>query len=297
MKRIFKLIFRFLFSLLLLFLILKKIPLYEIWEIIKKTNLKFFLLGLSLIILFSFFNSFRLFSLIKILLHQPSQKFSQVLKAYYLGYFYSLFLPSIVGGDFVKGLYLGSKKLSYKEGLTFAFLDRAAGLGGLAILGLIATILIKINDLLIPFPLFIPLIVFMGISLLVFSFIFFSQKLKKLPCLSFLKRVNFSKRKEFVKLIFLSVFFQITNTAATLTASLAVGIRIHPLYFFLYVPFSDLATLLPITISGIGVREISAVWLYGGLEIPQSQIIAMTTVVFSYIVLRGFVGGLLQILS
>lgn len=303
MKKTATILLKFIASFAILFLVLRNKSILKIYITLKSLNICLYFAGLLLAVFFAFLNSFRLYYLIENILKKRKKiKLSYVLKVNFIGHFYNLVLPSIVGGDFIKGLYLG-KVVTKKAGVALCFIDRAAGLGGMLFCAFFGLGLLAIKRLFLPLPFFVFLAIFSIILSLLLGLVFLSgpitnfiMKFKYLKILWFLDKIDFSKKKLFLKLACYSFFFQFFNVITSVVAFRSCGIKIDPIYFFLFTPFLSLVILLPITIAGIGLREVTALWLYRDLKISESQILAATTVIFSYLFFLGVIGGIVYVL-
>ena len=297
-----KIILRVVISGLLLLLILQKISFVEILKIIEKANILLFLQALLLAILFFVLKSYRLYLLAKLMVKNSEINFGTVLGSSLIGYFYNLVLPSSIGGDFVKGIYLSNRTISKSSGIFLSFIDRVAGLYGFAVLGLLGITLVLIEKLSLPFSLLLVTLIFifisLGISIAILlseSLVGIARKIKLLKFLSFFEEIDFSQKKIFFVLATVSVFFQIINVITYIVAAKSIGISLPFEYFYVLIPLLSLVLTLPITISGIGLREVSAVALFYGLGVPNEKIVAMTTIIFSQFIIIGLAGGILQI--
>ncbi len=68
------------------------------------------------------------------------------------------------------------------------------------------------------------------------------------------------------------------------------------LYFLVLVPIANMAGILPISIAGIGIRELTAIILFTTLGVPDTTVFVFTLVGFVITdVLTGFVGFLLTL--
>jgi hypothetical protein len=78
-------------------------------------------------------------------------------------------------------------------------------------------------------------------------------------------------------------------------AAQAVGIQ-QPIlvlawtYILMYI-----ISLIPISIAGLGVREVSFVLLLSRYGVPEGQALGMSLLLFSVIVVIGLVGGLIEV--
>lgn len=208
---------------------------------------------------------------------------------YMIGAFFSSFLPGVIGGDAVKAYYLNkdAKKLS----LTVAsiFMDRYLGYVALILLGMMG----------VPFAFGLiggtPYIWVMPAFFVAFvlgSFLFFGLQLgKRFNVVSEFYEyfVTFKDKKGIVlKAILISAVIQILGFLSVALLAYAMGEHI-PLYmYFVFLPIVITITTLPISISGIGVREGIFVLLFGLIGVRPETATSLSLAWF----FSSFVGGL-----
>jgi uncharacterized membrane protein YbhN (UPF0104 family) len=186
------------------------------------------------------------------------------LRLYWLGMFYNLFLPGGIGGDGYK-IYLLNKRtdISAKTIFWSVLLDRVSGV--LALFWL-AVIIFLITPISIPFKLW-------TIVLLPLSWLAFRLFLRYLfP--AYLKSMNKLNIQAF------AVQFLQVLSAAALLASLSVFTQ-YPEFLFLFLISSIVATL-PITIGGIGSREIT--FLFGAEYLHLNMNISVGVSLLFYLI-------------
>ncbi len=247
-----KTILKIILSVAALYFVFTKIQFTDVLEVYKKSSLVYLIVAALLFALSKFVAALRLnrfLSSIKVLI---SHKFN--LRLYLLGMFYNLFLPGGIGGDGYK-IYLLNKQFGVKAKKIFLAIlfDRIGGLVALFILCCLLAYLIPVPQI---FKYFIWLLIPAG--LLVFYFIIqqFFEYFKNIFLIINLQ----SLLVQFLQL--LSAYF------------ILIGIgqpSFIPEYLFVFLVSSIVATL-PVTIGGIGSREIT--FLYGaqliGLDINAS---------------------------
>lgn len=183
---------------------------------------------------------------------------------YLVGSFFNIFLPGIVGGDAVKAYYL--YKESGRAGRTIAsvFMDRYIGFVALVSIGIAA----------FPFGLryfkgswiewALPLVV---ILFTLFSVTFFGLRLGShlRPLREFYGHFQtYVKRKSLIlKALLVSFFVQGLIILSVYVLSVGLGMDIPPLVFLMFFPVIVTVSSLPISISGMGLREASFVLLFG----------------------------------
>lgn len=75
----------------------------------------------------------------------------------------------------------------------------------------------------------------------------------------------------------------------------AVGVELGILYYALFVPLIWLLSLLPVSISGLGLRDAGFVALFGQVGVPTERALTMSLLVFAIILLSSAVGGVLYL--
>ena len=242
-------------SAILIYFIFTKVNFKEVFGILKASKLSYFLWALLLFVASKVLASIRL----NLYFHQLEVRLTQKsnLKLYVLGMFYNLFLPGGIGGDAYKG-YLIKKhfEVKTKRVVSVLVLDR---LSGLLLLFLYACTL----ALLIDHAVFTPYRIGIGL-LAVLSVIIFWLLNKKyfhfvLPI--FWKSFLFSALVQLAQLI--SVF--------CILRALSITTDLIP-YLFIFL-ISSIVSVLPLTIGGIGSREVT--FFYGATLLALDENISI----------------------
>lgn len=249
----------------------------EFYQILKSAKISLLFFGLFLLFISRFFVSLRWHILLKAI--KRDIRFSDSLKITYAGLFASNFLPTSIGGDLVR--YLGTIQAKVESALALASLimDRAVGFAGMAVL-LPGGIYYLKN----PFT----------------SQIFSPASLNSISLGFLFTWINktFKKFIELIRKVIHDLFFWIKypkNLFLSFFASLAhESFVFGTLWFFLKaidekVPFfviaslyslSYIVTLIPLSIGGLGIQEMSITYLFshfGGVSIQGAIILATLT--------------------
>jgi len=247
-------------SLLLVYFVFTKVDFGEVWGILQKSRPGYIGLALLFFIASKVFSAFRLnlyFHQLDVFLTQESN-----LKLYLLGMFYNLFLPGGIGGDAYKG-YLIKKKFEVrtKKVVAVLLLDRLSGMLLLFVYACLLAMGLKdllLSDYRILFGLGIVL------SILVFWFL----------------------NKRFFGYVFpvfwtsfgYSALVQGLQLASLYSILCALSLENHILAYLFVFLISSIISVVPLTIGGIGSREVTfyygALWL--GLNQDTSIGISMT---------------------
>ncbi|MEK6862372.1 MAG: lysylphosphatidylglycerol synthase transmembrane domain-containing protein [Nanoarchaeota archaeon] len=262
-------ILKLIVSLILIFLLLYKIKLQRIYETLLSINLIY----ISIVILITFITillgSVNIWILFKGL--DKKIKFRQIFHSYNASWGLTLFAPSKTGE--LSLIYL-LKKEGIDAGTSTAvyFFDK--------IITLIITILIALIALLFLSPLDSLYVLISSIILIIIMFmIFISKKLiikilpKKLKNTIEQFYLTFDKIKNRKDLIIKNSFTTFCRASLTFISFymlfLAFGIKINMIYIIVFNTLLTLASLVPFTLSGLGLREVSAVYLFATIGIDH----------------------------
>ncbi|MDD4939196.1 MAG: lysylphosphatidylglycerol synthase transmembrane domain-containing protein [Candidatus Omnitrophica bacterium] len=228
------------------------------------------------------------------------------------GAFFSLFLPSTIGGDLMRSIDLAVHTKRSHEVVATVLLDRLSGYIGLVIVTLFAVLfgwnLVRDNFVIL-LCVFVITFVLAAILMLLFNKHLYS-KINKL-----LHSPQAGKIREFIKDLHkeMHIFRHHTSTVinnlvvsvsvqliAPLTAyliALSMGIKVNPAYFFIFVPIIGAITLLPISLGGLGLRDAITVFFFAKAGVGKDMAFAMSLVSFSFILVLGLAGGILYALT
>ncbi|MCI0469084.1 MAG: flippase-like domain-containing protein [Nitrospirae bacterium] len=284
----------------LLYLLINKIGGGAIIEKMRLMNPLCFALAIILYLIASYLSSKRW----KLLLPQRRISARRLFSLYMIGSFFNSYLPGIVGGDAVKAFYLArelkSSDSAPAEGIverdneisaSFAsvFMDRYIGLSALLFIGVMSAPLgigyITGEFLKLPFklPVAALIIVFFAGFLMVSVFIF---KFRLGERLKFLFKVYehfrfYSQRREILFSAFIySLLIQILSIGAVYILSVGISLNVPFVSLFYIVPTVILISFIPVSISGIGLREGAFVLLLGAYGTPPDSSVTLSLMWF-----------------
>lgn len=213
-----------------------------------------------------------------------------------IGSFFNTILPGIIGGDAVKAYYLYKETGNSGISMASVFMDRYVGFASLMFITLIALPFgisyIKDTELEYLFP---------GI---VFAFIAGSIVFFRLRIGGGIKIIrefysffdtyrNFNRSSMvLLKSLILSVIIQLMNMMAVYIISHGLGINISFLSIMLFIPLIVTVSMVPLSISGLGVREGAFVILFGKAGVRPEVAISISFLWFISVVI-GSLPGLL----
>jgi len=310
-KSLLSLILRILVSGILLVLLFKlnRIDLRDLLNDVKGANKLFLSLGFLTFLVTYFLGFLRWQMLLKAAGINASAK--KLITAFSGGIFFSIFLPSTIGGDIVRTADLAEHTKKAKEVIATVFLDRLSGYIGLVIVILPAFLLG--GELVRDKFVLLSLAAIVGLLFLVLLVLFNSFIYARIT--SFLASPGAGKIKEALKNLhheihifrhrkklilhnlILSFFIQLIYPLSVYFIGLALGVRVSLIYYFIFLPIIGAVTLLPIAIGGLGLREYLFVIYFAKAAVAKQLAVAMSLLSFSFIVLYGAIGGLIYVLT
>lgn len=227
------------------------------------------------------------------------------------GVFFSIFLPSTIGGDFIRTVDLAGHTKKAKEVLATVFLDRLSGYIGLVFVILPSLFLGRnlISDKVVFASVFMIIIILILIVLVLFNNTIYSKITKFLSApgagriKEMIKNMHqeihiFRHRKKTIfSSLLVSFFIQLIGPFSTYFIGLSLGIKIDFIYFFIFLPIIAAITLLPIAIGGLGLREGLFVLYFAKAGVVKQLALAMSLLSFSFIVFYGAIGGIIYVLT
>lgn len=220
---------------------------------------------------------------------------------YFVGAFFNAFLPTGFGGDVVRVLEIGPGATSQQAAGT-ALVDRLTGFIMLFVLALAA---LPFAYRLLPANLAL-LIAGLAAAVLAGSALLFEGRLLRrltnwLPRALSLAGDAWIGRtyavitaigwRGLLAALFWSLLFNLLLIAENVLVARALGLGAPAGVFFLFVPVTTATLLVPISISGLGVREGLNVTLFGQVGVGAASAVALSLGFYSLDMAMGLVGG------
>ncbi|MDD4873179.1 MAG: lysylphosphatidylglycerol synthase transmembrane domain-containing protein [Kiritimatiellae bacterium] len=240
--------------------------------------------------------------------------FPRTLILYFIGHFFSSFMPGATSGDLIKAIYVAREVPDKKtEVVSTVFIDRIIGLVALIILS-IAIMITRLKFFLAYKETRVALVfnlVLLGITL-AGSFIVFKRNL--LEKWSFFSKLEQKTRLGKIITKAYNAFHVCINYPGVLRNTIVLSLLNHVIFigvaFFFglslkvqlnYVdyltvfPVINAIAALPITPGGLGMREGAAIFLLGALNIPSATALALSLLVYLSTLFWALVGGVVYI--
>jgi uncharacterized membrane protein YbhN (UPF0104 family) len=262
-------------SVVCLWYVSTKIDFSQTGEALKETNAGLLILALIAFVVSKLVSAFRLniyFSNINI--HLPAW---QNIKLYWLGMFYNLFLPGSISGDAYKVILLKRRyNASYKKTSAAVLLDRFSGLLGLGLIGAVYGSMVLDNIFYIT--------VLIGGSVAGVILFYFITKLYFPDFLP-----------SFFSTLLLGIVVQGAQVvcAYLIMAALHIPSHVHE-YIFIFLA-SSVASVLPLTVGGIGIREVVFVEGARYFKLGTESISVVISVLFFLITLVVSLVGIIYV--
>lgn len=277
-KNVAKLLIKLVLTALALFMVFRKIDTETTLAIVKSAEVFYLLLALLLFILSKIFSAIRLNYFFRDLgLHLPAV---QNLRLYGIGMFYNLFLPGGIGGDGYKVFLLNKYyKKPVKPLLQAVLLDR---LNGLAVLVLLILMLLFWVNIGIILPVDIKIIAIVALLLLAIGFYGMMR--------FFFRQFMISTG---ITLIY-SFLVQITQLICAYLILQALGITEQILEYKFVFLLSSIVAVLPLTIGGVGARELVFILSHEYMDIDKNAAVAFSLLFFLITALTSLGGVFLK---
>lgn len=280
-KKTLKTVLKLVLTGLAMYLVFRKIDTAQLWQITKSIQLIWLIPAVLMFVLSKVFTALRLNLYFRNIGLQISEKLN--FRLYLVGMFYNLFLPGGIGGDGYK-VYLLNKqyKTSVKSLVQSALLDR---LGGLTAIVFLLLVLILPVDLALPFESGIlwEWIVWIGL-ILTFPAFWLAQKFffsKFLP--SFWAANGYSLLGQLAQLVSAWVILN------------SLGVSENFLAYQLVFLLSSIVAVLPLTIGGVGARELVFVYAHTYAGIDEAAAVAFSLIFFLISAAVSLVGALVKV--
>ncbi len=233
-------------------------------------------------------------------------RFPRTLAIYFIASFFNNLLPTTIGGDVMRIYYSMDSRRA--DAAAVVLVDRLLGFVGLFIFAFTAIVYMLFTRQRAEF---LPFVV-VGLAVIVaITYVFFSdgiyQKISpvmdKIKLFGVGKRLNrlhlaatgFSRAWPVVLIcVAQSVMIQILLAIAPFFVALGMGVKgLTILPFFLYVPIINVASMIPLSINAIGIREYAYVLLFRRVALLPETSVAISLVSFFLYVIVSLIGAVI----
>lgn len=234
------------------------------------------------------------------------QRFANLLRIVLSGTFFSMFLPSSVGGDIMKMVLIAPDTRRREAAISSVLMDRVVGMAVTILVGLLAILFLPsvwgdravIGTLATATALFS-----LGVAAL-FSRALFDLVARLTPGFIW-RRVGDKAQKVHASIAGLRGRPDVLLGAATISglrqvaicssvycAGQAFGIAAGPVAYFAIIPITLAITVLPFAINGLGLQDNALVLLLGTVGVGPAEAVSLSIFIHVMRNLTGLVGGL-----
>ncbi|HJR19467.1 MAG TPA: lysylphosphatidylglycerol synthase transmembrane domain-containing protein [Actinomycetota bacterium] len=279
----------------------------ELWATLREARVAYLLAALGAIFAGLFVSAFRWKAYLDAL--EIPLSYSTLFRLYFVGTFFNAFLPTGIGGDAYKAVRLGRGKESLAPAFASVFLDRFAGVVGMAAIGIVSSsYLLASGDERRRVPL-IALAASIAIMGTAATLLLGGERLLGRGRLIKREGIGGRIRRAMQQIhaagrhpdaaargyLFGVVFQGLVFTYHVMIAK-ALGIQGVPIAAIAsIVVISSLATMIPLSINGLGFREGAYIWALGRYGVPHDTALAFALLVLAALLLASIVGGVIYV--
>jgi uncharacterized protein (TIRG00374 family) len=228
----------------------------------------------------------------------------------FVGLFFGNFLPTNVGGDFVRGYDLARHTLLPAETAVSVIVDRMLGLIAFVFVAAVMALLVVYSAgqaelWQVALVAAVVLLGLCGIFALMLSNrlrqqsrrLFDISLLSSLaPLYDRLSGALSAYRRSYAALVLafsISVVILTIGSVVNYLISLALGGGISFLHIFLFTPLITFVLLIPISLGGIGLNQSAYVFFFNLVGVPEDKSLAMSLIMQAIIIVSSLPGGIL----
>lgn len=232
--------------------------------------------------------------------------FFYLFSLFYIGFFFSNFLPTNFGGDVIKVLRLSKTSGRPAEAAGSVVLDRASSTFALLLIAIVpAFIQIRLLG-----TTMVALIIGMFLVALALVFLMLhapaARRLGSLPLLRMdpmglrrhLKEFYFSLNRfhghkgVLAAILAISILYQTLQVLAVWFIALSLAIDLPLVYYFILIPILQAISMVPVSLNGLGVREGAWVVLFSQAGTTGPQAFSMSILSLLVMTAASLIGGI-----
>ncbi len=300
---------KFIFSFsILAFLLIREVKVKDIPGALRDIDLLLLVLSFSLHALGLLISAYRWQILIRA--QEDDVPLSFLAKSYLVGNFFNLFLPTRFGGDVVRIWDSSRYSRSLLKSSAIVLVERFTGIIVLLFFAFGVSLLRLDMAKRLPVIWISLLVGFFGL-LAVFLFLtpsalFLLRRIPEKGILTKIKTKTFEfreiiliyreKKTAFFKALFWALLLQINVILHYYLAAKAFHLEIPLLDFFIFIPIILLILTIPVTISGLGLREVLFILIFSTYGIAEYMAISFSLISdFAFTLIIGIIGGIIFI--
>jgi len=220
-------------------------------------------------------------------------RYREYLSYYFIGMATNLFMPGLIGGDALRGIYLGRRHGRIGEAVASVIADR--GVGMLALFWYAGACALLITGVPLPRAAIRATLAAAAASVACY----FAAPLIAAQARRLRGRIGMmvglvlpylQRPAALLPAIVLSLILQASLAVCQYILAVGLGLKIPLTTIMLILPMANIMTALPLTINGLGVREAAYLVLFGFAGVGKHDAIAISLLLFAATALGGLTG-------
>jgi uncharacterized membrane protein YbhN (UPF0104 family) len=217
---------------------------------------------------------------------------SRFIRYYYVGMFFNLFLPTGVGGDVYRCYYVARSAADWRRAIISVLADRGVGFGTMCAMAATATVLFGRVSL----PSWMAWALAAGmvalVVLLAGGLLAARGPLASLRASAPLVSEFFRRPGTLAFVAGLSFLLQGLVVVVTIFNAMALGLDVPLVFYFILIPLIAVATMIPVSLNGLGVREGAFVFFMAQVGVSEAQALSLALLWLVVLVASSAIGGL-----
>ncbi len=233
--------------------------------------------------------------------------YRSLLSIYFVGMFFNSFLPTAVGGDFVKGYYLFKRSGKAAPSFASIFVDRYSGFAAMMFIEAVALIIGYKVVLSIGGPGLLFVFIFL-IAAFAMASLFMWVEFLHGWLIAIFARIQFYKLNDkiegfykvfmaykgkglLIRIFLISLVVQGGVSLSYFILGRGLGIDAPIGYYFLFVPMATSAAMIPLSLAGLGIREGVFIFLFTGVGVSSEAALGLSLLWFVTTILISLPGA------
>jgi uncharacterized membrane protein YbhN (UPF0104 family) len=215
---------------------------------------------------------------------------------YYVGMFFNLFLPTGVGGDVYRCYYIARSSSDWQRAIVSVLAVRGVGFGTMCVIAAVATVAFGAVDL----PAWLEWALGAGVAgVLVLLAVAVAARgpLSSIRTAMPLIGEFFRRPGVLAFVAGLSFLLQSLVIVVNIFNAEALHLDVPVVFYFILIPLIAVATMIPVSLNGLGIREGAFVFFLAQVGVPEAQALALALLWLAVTAAASLVGGLVWLVT
>ncbi len=217
---------------------------------------------------------------------------SRFVRYYYVGMFFNLFLPTGVGGDVYRCYYVARSSADWRRAIISVLADRGVGFGTMCLIAVVATLVFGRVHIPSWMAWALGACVVIGVAAVAVAALAatgpFTSLRTSVPLV-----VEFFRRPGLLAVVAgLSILLQTLVIVVNILNGMALQLDVPVVFYFILIPLIAVATMIPVSLNGLGVREGAFVFFLAQVGVPEEQALSLALLWLVVLIASSLIGGL-----